>query len=152
AQAPKPPKKMAMIDQPAIAAERMESLTGGAPPRAAGAVDALGVWARRFRCASSASMATVSVAVPSGDTPLLPFGSMLRMLSMTLSRLRCGTGGHRLNRRQPGQARDHVVARPEHLHRSVLEDQELVGHAERIRPVRDHNHCGTPLFELGDAG
>jgi len=33
AQAPKPPKKMAMIDQPAMAAERMESLSAGGPPR-----------------------------------------------------------------------------------------------------------------------
>src|SRR5262245_39316648 len=97
-------------------------------------------------------MAMVSAVVPAGDGPLLPFGGMLRMFSMTLSRLRCGGGGHRLNRCQAGQARDHVVARPEYLHRSILEDQKLVSHAERIRPVRDHDHRGTALLELGDAG
>src|SRR5262245_15692894 len=150
AQAPKPPKKMAMIDQPAIAAERMESFTPCVPPRAACAVDALGIWTRRFRCASAASIAMVSAVVPSGDGPLLPV--MLRMFSMTLSRLRCGAAGHRLNRRQAGQAGDHVIAWSECFSRAILQDQQLVSHTQRIRAVRDDDHRGAPLFELGDAG
>jgi hypothetical protein len=47
AQAPKPPKKIKMIAHPAMAAERMESLTAGGLRRAAVEV-AAGVAARRL--------------------------------------------------------------------------------------------------------
>src|SRR5262249_57782185 len=104
---------------------------------AAGAVDARGVGARRLPCASSADTAMVSATVSSGDGLFAPLGGMLLMFAMVSARLRrCARGG-RFDRCEAGQLANHFIARTKEFGRSLFQDQKLVDHAERVRPVRD---------------
>src|SRR5437879_6187020 len=124
AQAPMPPKKTAMITQPASATFLMESL--GAPSAVTGFTSVKLKTGRITRLAVSKSAMAWFLARRSLD--------------------RVHRHGH-----SPCETGHDFVAWPEHLGDAVAKDQNLVDHAKRTRSMRNDDHRRSALLELQNA-